>query len=490
MSHPADEEPLPPFERELRRSVATERFRMLPASDIAERSTVCSILLAPDECIGLCDERQALPSWFHNPALGTIYGVLGRMHDERKKIDNVTLTQRLADERLLDQVGGAALIAELFCWLPTATNVRYYLDTLQEKHVLREMITVCTEFASRGYDEQDNIGVIPAKENEPDRRVSLLDEIEKKVMALRPVGRNVRCYSGKDIARMAMESLSRRLEKHDEIAGLSTGFKDLDLKTDGMHDTEVIVLAGRPGTGKSSMAGQIAEYLALDKQIPVGIFSLEMGAQLLSERCISSRARVDTAPWRGGKVPTQDELRRIETARDEYHEAPIFVEELSDATIQHLRTAARRMVQQHGTRLLIVDSLSKLRSNSKQGRDNREREVSEAIGGCKEIAKELKLPVIVIAHLRRPDHQEKFGTRPALDRLRESGAIEQDADSVWMLYQREDGSMGLYLPKQRAGAADEECGFWFQKQHTRFKPVETAEQEADAMARRQCQLPL
>lgn len=484
----ARRERVPEFERSLR---TAPQFRMLPASDIAERGVICSILLEPVDCLGLCDERGVLPAWFHNPALGTIFGILGRMHDERKKIDLVTLTQRLADERLLDQVGGAATIAELFTYLPTATNVRHYIDTLQEKHVLRNMITVCTEFTSRGYEEQDNIGALPASEGQSEKRVSLLDEIEKRVMQLRPVGRNVRCYSGKDIARMAMDSVSRRLERSDEIAGLSTGFADLDLKTDGMHDTELIVLAARPGLGKSSCSGQIAEYLAVDRQVPVGIFSLEMGAELYAERCVVSRARVNTARWRGGQKPSASEIQRIQTSAEAFHVAPYHVEELSDATVQHLRTAARKMVQQHGVRFIVIDSLSKLRSNSKQGRENREREVSEAIGGCKEIAKELKLPVMVIVHLHRRVDDLKEGEKPSLRDLRESGAIEQDADSVWMLYRhKEDGTTRLVLPKQRAGAADEECAFWFEAQHTRFRPVQTADEEADAEARRQKELNL
>lgn len=459
------------------RQERAEPKRLLPASDVAERGVVCSLLLAPREVGHICHERECTSEWFHRPALGAIFGVLFMAWEANELMDSVLLTQRLADQGRLESVGGAALIADLFTYLPTATNVKYYLDILFEKYIARQIVETGTKFSERAMDADGE-------------SLAVLEKFEKRVMELRPIGRNVRCYSGRDIARMAMDSLSRRLERADEIAGLTTGFPDLDLKTDGMHDTELIVLAGRPGTGKSSMSGQIAEYLAVDKQIPVGIFSLEMGAQLLSERCVASRARVNVAPWRDGKVPTQGDLQRIETARDEYHRAPIWIEELSDATVQQLRTSARRGVQQHGWRFIIIDSLSKVRSNSKQGRDSREREVSEAIGGCKEIAKELKLPVLVIAHLRRPDHQEKFGARPALDRLRESGAIEQDADSVWMLYQREDGTMGLYLPKQRAGASDEECAFYFVGSHTRFRPVQTQEEEADAEARRQRELPL
>lgn len=455
---------------------APEPKRMLPSSQTAEEGAICSIIIAPGEVMQLCDKLDIGPSHFHSPALAQIYRTLRGMAEAMKPIDEMTLSIELSDRGVIDQVGGFARVSELATFLPTATNAKSYLTTLCEKHTLRQIAAVGTRFHERAHDEQDNVeGVI--------------EDFEKQVMAIRPVGRNVRCYGGKDIARMAMESLSRQLERPTEISGLTTGFADLDLKTDGMHETELIVLAGTPGTGKSSMAGQITEYLTLDKNIPVGEFSLEMGAKRYARRRILSRAHVNAIPWRDGKKPTDAEFDRLRFAAEEYMAAPYFVEELSDATVQHLRTAARRMVQQHGVKLITVDSLTVLGSNSKQGRDSRHREVAEAIQGCKEMSKELGIPVIVIAHINRDFDPKKF-ERPELRNLAESSAIEKAADSVWMLYERVDGQTGLYIPKQRDGAAEEECAFWFQRAFTRFRPVATQEEEADAEARRQQTLPL
>lgn len=432
-----------------------ESNRTLPASVDAEKGLLSSFFIAPLEVGNLCSERGISEDHFWWPAHGSIFVHLMAMWDAREPIDLVTFAQRLHDRRVVEPVGGHAAVSVIATMLPTAANATAYLDTLEQKRVLRTVVKVGTEAIGRAYHEQEDVD-------------GLLDTFEKDALAIRPKNRAQRAYTGRDIARMGIEGLEKRIAHNGRISGLPTGFADLDRKTDGLHETELIVLAARPGKGKSSLGGQIAEFLSLDCRIPVGVFSLEMGAQLLSERFVASRARVNTARWRHGQRPTDADVEAIQRSADQFTAAPIYVEELSDATVQHLRAGARRMAMK-GVRLIIIDSLSKLRSDSNQARQNREREVSEAIGGLKEMAKELKIAVMVIVHLARSVDALKRGERPTLANLRESGSIEADADSVWMLYETEDGGTGLYLPKQRAGPPGEEVALEFEKEFTRFR---------------------
>lgn len=466
--HPADEELLPPFERELRRESAPERFRMLPASDVGERGVICSFLLAPVQVSALCIRRGVKKETFHNSTLGTIYDVLQSLVGAPKPPDNVILTQTLADLGLLEQVGGAANIAELFTYLPTATNVKYYLDLLEEKFVLRSLITVCTEFASRSYEEQDNAE-------------GLLNEAEKAILGVRRVRPVQRGFDGREVATVGGAALQKRWENIGTIGGLSTGFAEIDRKTDGLHAGELIVLAARPSLGKSALGMQIMEAQAIDLRNPVGILSLEMGKAQLCERLIASRAKVNTALWRKGISPAEFDLQWIEFAQDEYRNAPMFFEELSDPTIQEVRGIGRKMVRDHGVKAILIDSLSVLRSASKQGRENRTREVAECINGCKEMAKELELPVIVIAHISRTKDDAQ---RPSLNDLRESGNIEQDADSVWMLWQPPGGEYDtpkteLYIPKNRNGERFARVSLEFEKEFCRFKTHDPAMMQSE-----------
>jgi replicative DNA helicase len=461
---------------------APERFRMLPASDIGERGVVCSILLAPMECISLAGEYGITVEHFHNPALGEIFRTLMRMHDDLKKIDNVTLTQFLADAGKLEQVGGAATIAELFTYLPTATNVKYYLEILQEKYTLRQMITVATEFASRAYDEQDNVE-------------GLIGEFQKGALTVGEGKTSVKFTRSKDAVMEAMGIIQDTYERRGSITGLATGFHDFDKLTNGLQAAEMIVIAARPSQGKTAFAMNIAEFIAVELQQPVGIFSMEMPTVQLKTRMLCSRARVNLARVRDGHLSERD-FPALTAAASKLAEAPIFYDESSDLTIQEFRARARRMKLEHNVVAIFIDYLQLMRSSSKKSSDNREREVAECSAGIKGAAKELGIPIVVLAQIGRDFEKRGPLAKPRLSDLRESGSIEQDADLVAFMIRPETMAETEELKEQLAGQAElivakhrsgplGDVPLTFLKEFTRFETRATGDEEADAEANQQ-----
>jgi replicative DNA helicase len=445
-----------------------ERFRMLPASDIAERGVVCSFLLAPTEVGGMCAEREVTAAYFHNPALGTLFAVLMELWDESKKIDNIILTQTMADRNLLEQVGGAALIAELFTYLPTATNVRHYLDILQQKYTLRQIITVCTEFASRSYEEQDNVA-------------GLLDEVETSIFEVAQQRFKDKTLSMKDHVMTAIGSIQDLYGREGKISGISSGFEVLDKMTDGFHAGEMIVIAARPSMGKTALAMNIAEHVAVDCNRPVAVFSLEMSAQQLVQRLLCSRAKVNLENVRKGFM-AEREFPALTTAASMFAESKIYIDDTSGLSILELRAKARRMKSQYKIEAIFIDYLQLLRSTSRRAQDNRQLEIAEISAGLKGLAKELELPIIVLAQLNR-NPEGRTGDakgRPRLGDLRESGSIEQDADLVGLLIRDEyyadteeakeaaTGKATLIIAKQRNGPVGD-VKLTFLKEFTRFE---------------------
>lgn len=446
--------------------------RLLPKSEDAEQGVICSFLLDPLAVGDRCVERRITHSMFHIPAHASIYSCLIGMHLEREPIDLVTLTQKLRDWKELDQCGGAAFITQLFTFLPTAANCDYYLEILEEKFTLREIIRVCTEYAGRAYDEQAEVTM-------------LLDQVETKILGISKA-RQVQPDSGctaQELAMIGIHEIERRIALNGAISGLSTGFDDLDLKTDGLHSQEFIAIAGKSGSGKSALAMQIIEHLTIEQKIPCAVFPLEMGRKQLAQRMIFTRARVNTVRWRGpnGRGPSESDNARMVQASAEIAKSPLYVQDASDCTIQGVRAQMRRLVAKHGVRVCLIDSLSALHSDSRQARDNRIREAAECSEGCKEMAKELGITVLLICHIGK---DKKRDERPSPADLRESGKVELDADSLWFLYEPDfdeknptsEPEIELWIPKQRDGEPFVASKLIFRKYHTRFhEPTPTNE---------------
>ena len=422
------------------------------------------MLISPHETIAECVEKIN-EEYFYVPAHRTIYDVLVDLWNTRQGIDLITFTQVLRDRNLLDSVGGAAFVTNLFTFVPTAANVQYYLEIVRDKYILRQIISAATESVRRAYEEQEEVD-------------SLLDEVEQKIFDVGEDRFKGQMLSMKDHAMQAIETIERLYERKGSITGISTGFVEFDRMTSGLHPSEMVVIAARPSMGKTALAMNIAEYVAINEKLAVGVFSLEMSSQQLVQRMLCSRARVNLQRVRDGFLGERD-FPSLTAAASKLAEAKIFIDDSASLSILELRAKARRLKAQQDVSLIIVDYLQLLRSTSRRAQDNRQLEISEISAGLKALAKELKIPVIVVAQLNRQPEQ-RSGGKPRLSDLRESGSIEQDADLVGLLvrpelYEEDEearvekaGEAELIIAKQRNGPVGE-IPLTFLKEYTRFE---------------------
>jgi replicative DNA helicase len=441
-----------------------ESHRALPASLDAEMGVLCSILLSPRDCLTLCIEKID-EVHFHHPAHGTIYAALVQLWKDSKPIDLVTVTQALADQQLLDSVGGPAALARLIQFIPTATNIEYYLDILCEKYLLRSMISVCTKSAARCYEDQSDVK-------------NLIDDIESDIFQISELRVSNVLPEIKDQVLLAIDAIEGMHKNKGALTGLATGFALFDQMTDGLHPSEMIVIAARPSMGKTAIAMNIAEHIAVDHNRAVGIFSLEMSSQQLVQRMLCSRARVDLKKVRDGFMGNRD-MKNLSKAADALSKSRIYIDDTAGLSILELRAKARRLKDRHDLSLIVIDYLQLLRSLSRRAQDNRQIEIAEISGGIKALAKELAIPVIVLAQLNRESEKRSDG-KPRISDLRESGSIEQDADVVGLLYRsayfekddaarsEKEGEAELIIAKQRNGPTGE-IPLTFLKEFTRFE---------------------
>ena len=440
--------------------------RSLPFSEDGEKGVLCSLLLSPREVSDLCVLRLR-PDAFYIPAHQIIYNLVIEFSDKSKPIDFVSLKQGLKDRNQLEEIGGPEFLSSLYSFVPTAANAAYYIEIVREKYLLRRLILTCNKLASQCYDPQEEI--------EP-----LLDDAEKEIFAITGEHVTTEMASTKELVMEAIEQIERLYENRGSVTGLATGFIELDRMTSGLHPSEMIVIAARPSMGKTALAMNIAEHVAMDVGKPVAVFSLEMSGQQLVQRLLCSRAKVDLQKVRNGFLSERD-FPNLTTAAARLAAAKMFIDDTPGLTITELRAKARRMKSQHDIQLIIVDYLQLLRSTTRRAQDNRQLEISEISGGIKALAKELNLPIIVIAQLnRQPDARAQQGGRPRLSDLRESGSIEQDADLVGLLVrpeyyetdedakQEKAGEAELIIAKQRNGPTGD-VPLTFLKEFTRFE---------------------
>jgi replicative DNA helicase len=387
--------------------------------------------------------------------------------EKSKPIDFVALKQALKDRNQLEEIGGPEYLSDLYNFVPTAANAAYYIDIVREKYVLRRLISTCNRLSTQCYDQQGEI--------EP-----LLDEAEKEIFAITGEHVKTEIVPTKDLVMEAIEQIEKLYENRGSVTGLPTGFVELDRMTSGLHPAEMIVIAARPSMGKTAFAMNIAEHVAMDIGKAVAVFSLEMSSQQLVQRILCSRAKVDLQRVRNGFLSERD-FPNLTAAASQVAAAKMFIDDTPGLTVTELRAKARRIKSQHDIQLIVIDYLQLLRSMSRRAQDNRQLEISEISSGIKALAKELSLPIIVIAQLnRQPDTRAKEGGRPRLSDLRESGSIEQDADVVGLLvrpeyYETDDegkqeraGEAELIIAKQRNGPTGD-VPLTFLKQYTRFE---------------------
>ncbi|MEI6342540.1 MAG: replicative DNA helicase [Verrucomicrobiota bacterium] len=457
-----------------RRGVDLSRIDRLPPHSLeAEQGVLGCALLEPSDSIGQCIERiKGGGEPFYDLRHRTIYEVLVSMYDRKEPIDLITLGQKLKDAGQIDGVGGLAYLSELMDAVPSAANLAYYLDIVREKHVLRRVLATCSEAVSKVHEYEGAVD-------------SLLDEVERDILKISQDRSENTNRTMRELVRSAVDMIQDFHQRKGGLTGLPTGFPDLDKMTSGLQPSDMVVIAARPSMGKTSLAMNIAEHVSVEANLPVGVFSLEMTSESLVMRMLCSLARVNGRLIRDGFL-SEGDFRRLTAAASKLSRAPIHIDDTPGLSILQLRARARRMWQQHGVKLFIIDYLQLMHSTSKKAADSRQQEVAELSNGVKALAKELKVPVIVLCQLNRELEKDK-DRKPKLSDLRESGAIEQDADLVGLLYKpaaedddqrredpeaRDDGMgatpVNLLIAKQRNGPTGDVC-LTFLKGITRYE---------------------
>ncbi|OHE82172.1 MAG: replicative DNA helicase [Verrucomicrobia bacterium GWF2_62_7] len=407
--------------------------RSLPHSDDAERCLLGSLLLNPpaiSECIekfASKDPKTRGGEYFYNENHGLIYRTLVDMQDEHEPVDLMTVTQKLAGRNQLERVGGAVAITQLSNAVPTAGNLEFYLNIVRQRYRLRQLIEAGTQIVTESYGTLDE-GVD-----------DFVDHVERLVFDIAQEKSAHGVVSGADVVKEAVHEIDDILQHKGKLRGISTGFTELDKCLDGLQRGSMIVIAARPSMGKTSLAMNIAEHVAIlnsENPMPVGVFSLEMPAVQLIIRMLCSVGEVSMNRIRRG-LSTDVEYKSLINSAKKISNAKILIDDTGDLTIMELRAKARRMKANHDIQLLVVDYLQLMRAPMRGNYDNRQQEIAAISGGLKALAKELKIPVMVLSQLNR-EAEKREGGRPRLSDLRESGAIEQDADVVALIAPKDD----------------------------------------------------
>ena len=456
--------------------------RLPPHSPEAEQGVLGCALLSPNECLGECVEKlkDNGQEVFYDLRHQIIYETLATMFNARDAIDVITVQQRLKDKQLLDQVGGIAYLSQLQDAVPSAANLSYYLDIVREKFLLRKMIQTCTEVVGRVYDYEGEVD-------------ALMDEVERDVLRISESRAQSDSLTTKELVGKAIGTIENYFSRKGALTGLGTGYADLDRMTDGLHGSEMVVIAARPSMGKTSLAMNIVENVVLEQKLPAAVFSLEMSAEALVMRMMCSIARVNLRSIREGFMSEAD-FPKLTNAAGRLANSKLFIDDSAGLSILQLRARARRLHQMHGVKLFVVDYLQLLHSTARRSQENRQQEISDISSGLKALAKELKVPVLVLSQLNRELERDK-SRKPRLSDLRESGAIEQDADLVGLLYkpsagEDDDGNteeadgvpVNLLIAKQRNGPTGD-VNLTFLKSYTRFESAAKVSDEDVPMER-------
>lgn len=391
--------------------------RLPPHNLEAEQSALGSILLDRDAIIRV--ETILRPEDFYQPAHGTIYQAMRDLYNRREPTDILTLSDELGRRNQLDSVGGLAYLSSLVESVPTAVHVEYYSRIVERTSTQRRLIQAGAEVVSVGYREDLEIE-------------DALDQAERSIFGVAQRRLTKEFLKIDEVLEGFFDRLGERREQLDALVGVPTGFSDLDKLTGGLQRSDLIILAARPGFGKSALALGLAYSAAVQHDRTVGIFSLEMPAEQLVQRLVAAETGVDSHRLRLGSIE-ENEWERVVRAFGRLSNAPLYVDDSGSLSISDVRTKARRLQAEHGLDLLIVDYLQLM-----QGRrsENRVQEIAEISRGLKSLARELDVPVVALSQLSRAVEQ-RTGHRPQLSDLRESGSIEQDADIVMFIH-RED----------------------------------------------------
>jgi replicative DNA helicase len=440
-----------------------DALKLPPHSVEAEQSILGGLLLdneAADRIGDVVTEDD-----FYTEAHRVIYRHIMQLGGEGKPVDVVTLSEALGSTQKLDYVGGLAYLGALVQNVPTSANIRHYADIVRERSILRQLAATAGEIADSAYNPLGR----SAK--------NVLDEAEAKVLHIAEQGsRGQRTFALlKDLLASVVDRIETLYNRDDpsDVTGIATGFTDLDRITSGLQPGDLVIVAGRPSMGKSSLAVNIGEHVALELKMPVAVFSMEMGASQLAMRMIGSVGKLDQTKLRTGRLGPED-WERLSSALGRLSDAPILIDETPALNAIEVRSRARRLQKQYGQLgLVIVDYLQLMEAQSSG--ENRATEISEISRAMKSLAKELKVPVMALSQLNR-SLEQRPNKRPVMSDLRESGAIEQDADLILFIYRDEvynedtpdKGTAEIIIAKQRNGPIGT-IRLTFMGEHTRFE---------------------
>jgi replicative DNA helicase len=415
----------------------------LPPQNLEAEQSVLGGILIENEAINRVMEILDADD-FYRDGHRKIFNALINLSERDEPADLITLTNELRKIDQLDSIGGASYLASLIDSVPTAANIEYYAKIVKEKSILRKLIQTSTEIITQSYEDRGDIEVF-------------LDEAERAIFDISEKRVRPSFFSIRDVVKESFKTIERLFQKKELVTGVPSGFKELDRMTAGFQPSDLIIIAGRPSMGKTAFCLNVAQYAAVENKIPVAVFSLEMSKEQLVIRMLCSEAHVEGTRLRTGFLNESD-WPKLTIAAGNLSEAPIYIDDSAALSVLELRAKARRLKSERGLGMLIIDYLQLMKGRARV--ESRQQEISEISRSLKALAKELNIPVIAVSQLSRKT-EERTGNRPQLSDLRESGAIEQDADLIIFIYRDEvynraednpnRGKAEVIIGKQRNG---------------------------------------
>lgn len=445
--------------------------RMLPQNLEAEQAVLGAILLDSDALITVMERIGS--DDFYRTSHQHVFAAMLELAQQNEPIDLITLTARLQDHQQLEGIGGVSYLSQLANAVPTAANVDYYAQIVEEKSMLRRLIRTATQIVSSGYAGEDDVA-------------SLLGDAEKRILEISQRQSGSGFIAIRDVLMEVFEKVEFLYNHKGGSSGIPSGFPDLDRMTSGFQRSDLIIVAARPSVGKTAFSLNIAQNVGVRARETVAIFSLEMGAAQLVQRMICAEANVDATRMRTGQLEG-DDWEKLTMAIGTLSEASIYIDDSPSVTVADIRAKCRRLKQEKGLGMILIDYLQLIQGRGKAG-ENRQQEVSEISRTLKQIARELNVPVIALSQLSRGVEQRQ-DKRPMMSDLRESGSIEQDADIVAFLY-RDDyydkesekkNIIEIIIAKQRNGPVGT-VELAFLKNYNKFVSLDRSHQEAAAGA--------
>jgi replicative DNA helicase len=440
----------------------------LPPQHIEAEQSILGGVLIENEAINRVTEILDADD-FYRESHRKIFDALINLSERDEPADLITLTNELRKIDQLDSIGGASYLASLIDSVPTAANIQYYARIVKEKAILRKLIQTSTEIITQSYEDRGDVE-------------GFLDEAERSIFEISEKRVRPSFYPIREIVKESFATIEKLFKKKEAVTGVASGFKELDRMTAGFQPSDLIIVAGRPSMGKTAFCLDVAEYAAIDNKIPVAIFSLEMSKEQLVIRMLCSQANVEGTRLRTGYLNESD-WPKLTIAAGSLSESPIYIDDTAALSVLEMRAKARRLKADHGLGMVIVDYLQLMKGRARV--ESRQQEISEISRSLKALAKELAIPVIAVSQLSRKT-EERTGNRPQLSDLRESGAIEQDADLILFIYRDEvynrdpdnpnRGKAEVIIGKQRNGPIGK-IDLAFLDKFTSFKDLYKGETE-------------